>query len=371
MNFHLPVLVQSQGREERKEEHQEEDQARCDWNFNLQTVISSNSVGVISDTIGAIEFDSSDQLFATGGIARKIRIYSLNSLLLDETIQGTNTSSFLHHTSACKYCICTPAKLSGLRWKPNTNSRVVGSADYDGVITEYDLERCMPIFERDEHGGRCVRSLDYSHFSPTVGVSGSDDGTMQMWDTRDAINSVSMGAARPSTSGSPVCSVEFDPNGGELIAVGCADRKAYVYDIRRISHPVSVFHGHEKTVSYVRFLGEGMMVSASTDGCLKLWEMNDAQTMRTYRGHRNSRNFVGLSVWRNGGLLGCGSESGEVFVYDKRWGNPMWVHGLEPRDHRFVSSVCWRQAGNDEDECTLVAGGSDGVLQVFVGVKKS
>lgn len=368
MNF------QTQAREERKEEQPEEEKARCEWNFSLHTVISSN-IGVVSDTIGAIEFDSSNQLLATGGIARKIRIYSLNSLLRNDTIQGTNaTTSFLDHTSACNSCICTPAKLSGLRWKPGTSSRVVGSADYDGVITEYDLERCMPIFERDEHGGRCVWSLDYSHVSPTIGASGSDDGTMQMWDTRDAMNSASMGAVRPSMSGSPVCSVEFDPYGGELIAVGCADRKAYVYDIRQISYPVSVFNGHQKTVSYVRFLGEGMMVSAGTDGCLKLWSMNGGQTTRTYRGHRNSRNFVGLSVWRNGGLFGCGSESSEVFVYDKRWENPMWVHGQEPidgpgRDHTFVSSVCWRQVGNDE--CTLVAGGSDGVLQVFVGVKKT
>ncbi|KAF9617591.1 hypothetical protein IFM89_037403 [Coptis chinensis] len=93
-----------------------------------------------------------------------------------------------------------------------------------------------------------------------------------------------------------------------------------------------------------------------------------------YRGHTDNRNLLGLSVWRNGGLLGCGSESNEVFVYDKRWGNPMWVHRLEPtvgagRDHRFISSVCWRQVENDE--CTLVAGGCDGVLQVFVGTRKS
>ncbi|KAL5727563.1 RING-type E3 ubiquitin transferase [Ranunculus cassubicifolius] len=374
MNFH-PSLQTLGKREERKVEGQDDgedhEKARCEWDFNLCTVISSSSIGTISDTLGSIEFDPSDQLLATGGIARKIRIYTLKSLLPnDDLTQGT---SLVEHSSACDYYICTPAKLSCLRWKPNTSSRIIGAGDYDGVITEYDLERSTSIFERDEHGGRRIWSFDYSRSSATVGASGSDDGTMQMWDTRcDRTQSVA--TAQPSMSGSPVCSVEFDPFGGEYIAIGCADRRAYIYDARNMLNPVSIYSGHQKTVSYVRFLGDGMMVSAGTDGCLKLWNGNGAQTMRTYKGHSNNRNFVGLSVWRNGGLLGCGSESGEVFVYDKRWGNPMWVHGLEPmvgagRDKRFVSSVCWMQVG--DDQCTLVAGGSDGVLQVFVGVRKS
>ncbi|KAF9617584.1 hypothetical protein IFM89_037396 [Coptis chinensis] len=372
MNFRPPI--QSQEKEERKEE-QDQEKTRCEWDFNLSSVVSnSNCIGATSDTVGVIEFDPSDQLLATGGIARKIRIYRLKSLLPNDTTQGIiNSTSLLDHTSVCDYYICAPAKLSSLRWRPNTNGRVVGSGDYDGVVTEYDLEHCMPIFERDEHGGRRVWSLDYSHSSSPLGASGSDDGTMQMWDTR-CVGNECVAMAQPSISGNPVCCVEFDPHGGELIAMGCADRKAYIYDIRNMSNPVSSFHGHQKTVSYVRFLGDGMMVSAGIDGCLKLWDTKDTQTIRTYKGHSNNRNFVGLSVWRNGGLLGCGSESNEVFIYDKRWGNPIWVHGLEPtigggRDQRFISSVCWRQVGNDE--CTLLAGGCDGVLQVFVGKRKS
>ncbi|KAF9617589.1 hypothetical protein IFM89_037401 [Coptis chinensis] len=116
----------------------------------------------------------------------------------------------LDHTSVCDYHICTPAKLSSLRWKPNTSGRVVGSGDYDGVVTEYDLERCMPIFERDEHGGRCVWSLDYSHSGSTIGASGSDDGTLQMWDTR-CVGNKWVAMAQPSMSKSAVCCVEFDP----------------------------------------------------------------------------------------------------------------------------------------------------------------
>lgn len=37
--------------------------------------------------------------------------------------------------------------------------------------------------------------------------------------------------------------------------------------------------------------------------------------LRTYRGHTNEKNFVGLSV--NSEYLACGSETNEVFAYHK------------------------------------------------------
>lgn len=359
--------------EEDKQEEEEEERARCEWDFNLSTIVSSDTAGAGTDTLGVIEFDPSDSFVATGGIARKIRIYSLSSLLPHESSNNIATTNLLDHASARDFCICTPAKLSSLRWKPGSDGRVLGSGDYDGVVMEYDLERRIPVFERDEHGGRRVWSVDYSRWDPVMGASGSDDGTMQMWDPR-CEGGKCVATVQPSVRRSPVCCVEFNPVGGALVAVGCADRRAYGYDIRRMVDPVVVFDGHGKTVTYVRFVDAHTLVSAGTDGCLKLWNINDSRVIRTYKGHVNNRSFVGLSVWRNGGLLGCGSESNEVFVYDRRWSEPIWVHGFEPGmtrpgcDQGFVSSVCWRQIG--QDRCTLVAGGSDGVLQVFVGIRK-
>ncbi|GAV81270.1 WD40 domain-containing protein [Cephalotus follicularis] len=380
-------LTQEQERERQKEkeniigqqqDEHEEDRARCEWDFNLSTLVSSSTTGAVSDALGVIEFDPSDSVMATGGIARKIRIYSTKCLLPQEsnTSPGehdTSATVLLDHASACDHYICTPAKLSSLRWRPGSDGRVLGSGDYDGVVMEYDLERRISIFERDEHGGRRVWSMDYSHRDPVLGASGSDDGTMQMWDPRCTDGGKCVAAVYPSASHSPVCCVEFNQFGGALIAVGCADRRAYGYDIRKMVDPVVVFDGHKNTVTYIRFLDAHTIVSAGTDGCLMLWNVDDLHVIRTYKGHVNNRSFVGLSVWRHGGLLGCGSENNQVFVYDKRWGQPIWVHGIEPVDtagfdHDFVSGVCWRQTV--EDQCTLVAGGSNGDLQVFVGKRK-
>ncbi|XP_030536702.1 WD repeat-containing protein RUP2 [Rhodamnia argentea] len=347
---------------------EEEGRARCEWDFHLHTVISSSDAASssASDTLGVIEFDPPGALIATGGIARKIRIYGLSSLVPQEI--DPPTIAFLEHSSACSYYICTPAKLSSLRWRPGSGSRVIGSGDYDGVVTEYDLERQVPVFERDEHGGRRIWSVDYSSWGMAVGASGSDDGTMQLWDPRCGDGGRCLSMVRPGEAGrsTAVCSVEFSPFDSATVAVGCADWRAYTYDLRNMSGPVRVFDGHAKTVTYTKFLSAHAMVSASIDGCLKQWSVADACAVRTYRGHVNTRSFVGLSVCRDGGLIACGSESDQVFVYDARWGEPIWAHRFEGG---FVSSVCWRQAGSDR--CTLVAGGSDGALQLFVGMKKS
>ncbi|KAK6121679.1 hypothetical protein DH2020_044547 [Rehmannia glutinosa] len=368
----IPNTIQGQEKDENEpppsDIEDQQDKPRCDWDFNLTTVISSSSSAAAgSDAIGAVEFDHTDSLFATGGIARKIRIYSAEKLLAPRR----NDDYTLDHAAACEFYICTPARLSSLKWKPGSGSRVVGSGDYDGVVMEYDLEKRVPVFERDEHGGKRVWSMDYSGCDPTLGASGSDDGTMQMWDTRcDLGNCVASVQANR-----PVCSVEFNPFIGHIVAVGCADRKIYGYDARRMADPVFILGGHQKAVTYTKFLDPKTVVSSSVDGCLVMWDTEDQNPIRTYKGHVNSRRFVGLSVWRNGGLLSCGSEDNHVFVYDKRWGDPIWVRGLEPaaaaqpRNGGFVSGVCWRQTA--EERCTLVAGGSDGVLQVFEGVRKS
>ncbi|KAJ0534061.1 putative transcription factor WD40-like family [Helianthus annuus] len=333
---------------------------KFEWDFHVSAVVSSPATGQhISDTLGVIEVNSSGTLFATGGIARKIRIYNLNSLPPITT-----------HATACRTYICTPAKLSSLKWKPGSAGKTMGSADYDGVVTEYDLETQMPVFERDEHSGRRVWSMDYSnHLGSVVGASGSDDGTMQMWDPRHESGK----CVAAVQFGGPVCCVEFSSFNGTLLAVGCADTRAYVYDVRKMVEPVAVFDGHKKTVSYTRFLDDRTVMTSGTDGCLKMWDTEDQSLIRTYKGHTNQRRFVGLSVWRNQGLIGCGSESNQVFVYDKRWGEPIWVHEFEPEggtrsEHRFVSSICWSQVG--DDECTLVGGGSDGVVKIFSGKRK-
>ncbi|KAG6411332.1 hypothetical protein SASPL_129412 [Salvia splendens] len=232
----------------------------------------------------------------------------------------------------------------GQAQQPQMAPRVIGSGDYDGVVMEYDLERHVPVFER-------VWAIDYSRWGPTLGASASDDGTTQLWD--------------PTASPQPGLLRRVQPLRVALVVAGCADRRVYGYAVRRPAEPVFVMDRHGKAVTYTKFMDPRTIASSSVDGSLTMWDAEDGRVIRTYRGHVNTKRFVGLSVWRNGGLLSCGLENNRVYVYDRRWAGPVWVEGQEtgPRtgcESGFVSSVCWRQT--EEERCMLVVGGSDGML---------
>ncbi|KAJ4782515.1 Transducin/WD40 repeat-like superfamily protein [Rhynchospora pubera] len=349
---------------------QEEEVPRLEWDFSLlASILSSSSSLLASDSIGSIAFspcnDNStyDSLLATAGIARKIRVYHLGSLIKC-VVQSQPSVS-----------ICTPAKLSSVRFR---SRNVIAAGDYDGVVTEYDITRgCRTaMYERDEHGGRRIWSIDYSSYT-SLAASGSDDCTAHLWDPR--ANSDTLHETIPFTS--PVCCVEFDPSGDPFFATGCADKKAYVYDVRMVRQgPVKVLERHMRAVTYVRFAGHGRLVSSGADGQHMLWDWSNGQCVREYTGHMSSRSFVGMGVWMHNGLVASGSESNEVFVYDLRWGRPVWVQGFAEhvdstsevherrRNGGFVSAVSWWQGTGDragDDNGVLVAGGTDGVVKVF------
>lgn len=344
----------SQEQQHQQPQQEDQDRARCEWSFSLAASISPRTREV-SDVLGAVELEPSDRLLATGGISRKIRIYNLRSLL---NRQETTSEDFY---------ICTPAKLSSLRWRPESGtSLTIAAGDYDGVVTEYDIGRRIPVSERDEHGGRRVWCVDYSA-AGDLAASASDDGTAHIWDPRCPGGGSSVSIISSSNApGAPVCSVEFNKSDKIQVGVACADKCAYIYDLRNMKQPVLIFSGHQKTVTYLRFADNGRVVTSSVDGCHRMWNVSNGEEVRVYRGHRNARSFVGMDVCNGGGLIGSGSESNEVFVYDLRWGDPIWVQDFGEEDGReFVSAVCWREIG--ENECALVAGGSNGVVKIFDG----
>src|SRR5262249_52231513 len=100
-----------------------------------------------------------------------------------------------------------------------------------------------------------------------------------------------------------VCCVQFSPHSGHLLAFGSADYKTYCYDLRNVRTPWCVLAGHDKAVSFVKFLDTETVVTASTDNSLKLWDLNrtcsigqsTAACSLTLSGHTNEK--VGAFVY--------------------------------------------------------------------------
>ncbi|XP_031275914.1 protein SPA1-RELATED 2-like [Pistacia vera] len=174
-----------------------------------------------------------------------------------------------------------------------------------------------------------------------------------------------------------VCCVQFSPHSTHLLAFGSADYRTYCYDIRNTKTAWCVLAGHEKAVSYVKFMDSGTLVTASTDNTLKLWDLQKTShcgpstnaCSLTFSGHTNEKNFVGLST--ADGYIACGSETNEVYAYYRdlpmpiasyKFGSIDPISGKETDDDNglFVSSVCWRAKSD-----MVVAANSSGCIKVL------
>jgi WD40 repeat protein len=213
-------------------------------------------------------------------------------------------------------------------------------------------------------------------------------------------------------AGANVCSISHHPSNCHQIAVGSASHHALIYDLRSPRSPLATLRGHSKAVSYVKWLSDAELVTSSIDSTVRLWQHGaavaggdscsgggsaaalggpeagaagsgvelgsegaggaeegggtgrgpageqaggDAESsnwscVRTFTGHTNLRNFVGLSVCSP--FIACGSETNDVCVYYKGVTHPVLQVPLVPpgvppgvtpsHPSPFVSAVCWR-----------------------------
>ncbi|KAJ2938618.1 hypothetical protein O0L34_g11930 [Tuta absoluta] len=169
-----------------------------------------------------------------------------------------------------------------------------------------------------------------------------------------------------------VCCVRFNPKSACHLAFGSADHCVHYYDLRAPRSPLAVFKDHRKAVSYVKFLDSRTLVSASTDSQLKLWRVESPRCVRSFTGHANEKNFVGLAT--DGKYIACGSENNALYVYYSGLSRPLLayrfdaVRGFLERERRdeepseFVSAVCWRKS---QDQQVLLAANSQGTIKVL------
>nr|XP_036869539.1 E3 ubiquitin-protein ligase COP1 [Manis javanica] len=236
------------------------------------------------------------------------------------------------------------------------HKNLLASSDYEGTVILWDGFTGQRSKVYQEHEKRCW-SVDFNLMDPKLLASGSDDAKVKLWST-NLDNSVASIEAKAN-----VCCVKFSPSSRYHLAFGCADHCVHYYDLRNTKQPIMVFKGHRKAVSYAKFVSGEEIVSASTDSQLKLWNVGKPYCLRSFKGHINEKNFVGLAS--NGDYIACGSENNSLYLYYKGLSKTLLtfkfdtVKSVLDKDRKeddtneFVSAVCWRalpDGGEEEDE---------------------
>lgn len=281
-----------------------------------------------ADMVCSVAFDRDGSAFAAAGVARRVRIFDL------ATVLGGGPAA------ACPAAeVLASSKLSCVAWNPYVKPLLL-VAGYDGRVSVWDAgaAACAAGFDGTD---RRVWSVDWSPACPGVFAAGGDDGVVRLWDASRPPPPPPPGSA-PGAAGAPplaavavranVTSVSFCPAAPHLLAVGAADCRAYVYDTRMLrapldgspaaagaigttgawagaagaggggsttaatsappgsAPPLAVLAGHRRAVSYVRWASTSAkprasasaatpplhLVTASTDSRLKRWDVTPA-----------------------------------------------------------------------------------------------
>uniref|UniRef100_A0A8C3WFY8 COP1 E3 ubiquitin ligase n=1 Tax=Catagonus wagneri TaxID=51154 RepID=A0A8C3WFY8_9CETA len=247
------------------------------------------------------------------------------------------------------------------------HKNLLASSDYEGTVILWDGFTGQRSKVYQEHEKRCW-SVDFNLMDPKLLASGSDDAKVKLWST-NLDNSVASIEAKAN-----VCCVKFSPSSRYHLAFGCADHCVHYYDLRNTKQPIMVFKGHRKAVSYAKFVSGEEIVSASTDSQLKLWNVGKPYCLRSFKGHINEKNFVGLAS--NGDYIACGSENNSLYLYYKGLSKTLLtfkfdtVKSVLDKDRKeddtneFVSAVCWRALPDGESN-VLIAANSQGTIKVL------
>ncbi|XP_051135774.1 E3 ubiquitin-protein ligase COP1-like isoform X2 [Andrographis paniculata] len=153
-----------------------------------------------ANIVSSIEFDRDDELFATAGVSRRIKVFDFSSVVNEPTDV---------HCPVVE--MATRSKLSCLSWNKFTKTQIA-SSDYEGIVTVWDVTTRQSIMEYEEHEKRAW-SVDFSRTEPSMLVSGSDDCKVKVWCTNQesSVLNIDMKAN--------ICCVKYNPDSSKFIAV--------------------------------------------------------------------------------------------------------------------------------------------------------
>jgi WD40 repeat protein len=197
---------------------------------------------------------------------------------------------------------------------PDTRSQLLFSGNYKTICMwdKNSRERVTQLVAHDD----CVWSLAWQE---DILVSGSDDGTVKLWDLR--------------MLESPVKTFEFADSrflsvaaGGGYIFGGTQSGQTQVWSASTLEHVTSL-RGHQWDVWQLSYIN-GFLCSGSYDHTIKIWDSESLTCIKTLTGHRSNIYALKAEILDKKGGLRLISGSGDKTI--KIWEAPPQEHRVSP-----------------------------------------
>ena len=219
----------------------------------------------------------------------------------------------------------------------------------------------VATFGIDRHGGPLVATLTghegevtsiaYS-FDGRLLASGSDDGTVRIWNTRTGEEAM---APLRSNEGQ-IKSIAFSPD-GQHIVMGGEGNAVHVWDVMTGCAALPPLRGHSDVIRSVAFSPDGSLIaSASDDKTVRLWSAETGQEVSVISDHTGLVRAVSFSP--DGQLLASASSDKTV----RFWRPHTWDEAESPLIDLDVgfTSVCF-----SPDSRYLATGSEGGIIELW------
>lgn len=266
-----------------------------------------------SGEIFTAKFDPTGNLIASGSMDRSISMFFPRDEGLFVISKLTGSVLWRTYGDCENYGLLTGHRGAILDLQWSRDSEILFSASADMHLASWDLTSGQRIRRYVGHE-EIINTLDISKRGEETLISGSDDGTIGIWDprTKNAVDYIE--------TQFPITAVAVSEAGNEIFSGGI-DNDIKVWDIRKKGVVYSML-GHQDTITTLRVSPDSQsLLSYSMDSTVRTWDVRPfapaERAIRTFDGAPIGieKNLIKGSWDVDGKKVAVGAGDGTVVIW--------------------------------------------------------